>query len=196
LDAAFCYKCGTPTAPPPTPPVQFSDSLTERLQRLVPQAFAEQLLATRGKMQNERRMVTILFSDIKGSTALAEKLDPEDVLDIINGAFDVLIEPVYKHEGTLARLMGDAILAFFGAPISHEDDPERAIRAALDITASVQKYAARLEKERGIQGFNVRVGINTGLVVVGEVGSASSLPTILIAWCAASSMFSPRNHCW
>jgi hypothetical protein len=89
----------------------------------------------------------------------------------MDGAFDVLIEPVYPYEGTLARLMGDAILAFFGAPIAHEDDPERACRAALEIVEGARAYALRLERERGIEGFNVRVGINTGLVVVGEVGS-------------------------
>ncbi|KPL21793.1 MAG: hypothetical protein AMJ93_08785 [Anaerolineae bacterium SM23_84] len=147
------------------------DTLPERLQRLVPKEYAERLLATRGQVQAERRMVTILFSDVKGSTAMAENLDPEEVMEIMDGAFGVLIEPVYRYEGTLARLMGDAILAFFGAPIAHEDDPERAIRAALEITAGAQRYAEKLEKERGIEGFNVRVGINTGLVVVGEVGS-------------------------
>jgi ABC-type oligopeptide transport system substrate-binding subunit len=92
-------------------------------------------------------------------------------MEIMEGAFDVLIEPIYRYEGTVARLMGDAILAFFGAPIAHEDDPERACRAALEIIEGAQRYAARLEEERGIRGFNVRVGINTGLVVVGEVGS-------------------------
>jgi ABC-type oligopeptide transport system substrate-binding subunit/class 3 adenylate cyclase len=152
-------------------PVAARDTLPERLQRLVPKEYAERLLATRGQVQAERRMVTILFSDVKGSTAMAENLDPEDVMEIMDGAFDVLIEPVYRYEGTLARLMGDAVLAFFGAPIAHEDDPERACRAALEITAEAQRYAEKLEKEKGIKGFNVRVGINTGLVVVGEVGS-------------------------
>ncbi|MGD8238790.1 MAG: adenylate/guanylate cyclase domain-containing protein, partial [Armatimonadota bacterium] len=123
-DFAFCPKCGTglgapaPTAAAgPTP-----DTAPDRLQRLVPKEFAERLLATRGQVQAERRMVTILFSDCKGSTAMAEGLDPEDVMEIMDGAFDVLIEPIYRYEGTLARLMGDAILAFFGAPIAHEDD--------------------------------------------------------------------------
>jgi ABC-type oligopeptide transport system substrate-binding subunit/class 3 adenylate cyclase len=138
---------------------------------MVPWEYAERLLATRGQVTAERRMVTILFSDVKGSTAMAEDLDPEDVMEIMDGAFDVLIEPVYRYEGTLARLMGDAVLAFFGAPIAHEDDPERAIRAALDIIEGAKQYAAELEQERGITGFNVRVGIHTGLVVVGEVGS-------------------------
>jgi ABC-type oligopeptide transport system substrate-binding subunit/class 3 adenylate cyclase len=113
----------------------------------------------------------MLFSDVKGSTAMTEDLDPEDVLEIMDGAFDLLIEPVYKYEGTLARLMGDAVLAFFGAPIAHEDDAERAVRAALEMTAGARRYGERLEAERGIQGFDVRAGIHTGLVVVGEVGS-------------------------
>ncbi|MBN1922615.1 MAG: AAA family ATPase [Anaerolineae bacterium] len=141
------------------------------LRRLVPQTYAERLLATQGHAQPERRLVTILFSDVKGSTAMAETLDPEEVLEIMNGAFEFLIQPITRHEGTLARLMGDAILAFFGAPLAHENDPERAVRAALEIITGAQEYATRLENERGIQGFNVRVGINTGLVVVGEVGS-------------------------
>jgi len=170
--AEFCFACGSrvSTASPDAAeavPVRVAD----RLQCLVPAEYAERLLATRGQVSAERRMVTILFSDVKGSTAMAEKLDPEDVMEIMDGAFDVLIEPVYRYEGTLARLMGDAVLAFFGAPIAHEDDAQRACLAALDIIASAQEYAARLEQERGITGFDVRVGIHTGLVVVGEVGT-------------------------
>jgi len=156
----FCFECGTDVQPPAEPPAAATDAFTQRLQRLVPKEFAERLLATRGQVEAERRTVTILFSDVKGSTAMAENLDPEDVMEIMNGAFDVLIEPVYRYEGTLARLMGDAILAFFGAPIAHEDDPERACRAALEIIEGAKEYAARLEQERGISGFNVRVGIN------------------------------------
>jgi class 3 adenylate cyclase len=178
-DVRFCFKCGgeiehlaeAHTAALDTPVLSTAEGIAERLQRLVPKEFAERLLATRGKVEAERRMVTILFSDVKGSTAMAGELDPEDWMEIMGGAFDVLIEPIYRYEGTLVRLMGDAILAFFGAPIAHEDDAERACRAALKIVEGAQRYAARLEEDRGIRGFNVRVGINTGLVVVGEVGS-------------------------
>jgi class 3 adenylate cyclase/predicted ATPase len=170
-DVRFCFKCGREIEPLPEAPGVVPGTLAERLQRLVPKEFAERLLATRGQVAGERRVVTILFSDVKGSTAMAEDLDPEDVMEIMDGAFDVLIAPIYRYEGTLARLMGDAVLAFFGAPIAHEDDPERACRAALEIVEGAKAYAARLEEERGISGFNVRVGINTGLVVVGEVGS-------------------------
>jgi class 3 adenylate cyclase/tetratricopeptide (TPR) repeat protein len=170
---AFCPKCGTAVQAGSAEALQQQSSaaFVQAAQRLIPRGFADRLRATRGEVSHERRMVTILFSDVKGSTAMGESLDPEEVMDMMSGAFDVLIQPIYRYEGTLARLMGDAILAFFGAPIAHEDDPERAIRAALDIVQGAQEYGARLEQEQGIGAFGVRVGINTGLVVVGEVGS-------------------------
>ena len=121
-------------------------------------------------MSGERRVVTILFCDVKGSTAAAEKMDPEDWAEVMNGAFEHLIAPVYRYEGTLARLMGDAILAFFGAPIAHEDDPERAVLAGLEIVDGIEPYREET-RERWDLDFSVRVGINTGLVVVGEVGN-------------------------
>jgi len=169
---AFCPQCGSAVAAPAVAAERDTQALLHHaIQRLIPKELAERLRATRGQVSTERRLVTILFCDVKGSTAMGESLDPEDMLDIMNGAFDFLIPPIYRHEGTLAQIMGDAILAFFGAPIAHEDDPERAIRAALDITAESAEYAERLKRERGIEGFGVRVGINTGLVVVGELGS-------------------------
>jgi predicted ATPase/class 3 adenylate cyclase len=122
------------------------------------------------RMVGERRVVTMLFCDIKGSTAAAEQLDPEDWTEIINGAFEYMIKPVYKYEGIVARLMGDAILAFFGAPIAHEDDPQRAVLAGLEIVSGSAPYAASVRDKWGID-LNLRVGINTGMVVVGAVGS-------------------------
>jgi ABC-type oligopeptide transport system substrate-binding subunit/class 3 adenylate cyclase len=175
--AKFCINCGAPAVVPPTtldspaPDLGEAKGIDKAIARLLPTEYADRLQALQGQVSSERRMVTILFSDVKGSTAMAEALDPEDWMEIMDGAFDLLIKPVYRYEGTLARLMGDSVLAFFGAPIAHEDDPERAVRAALEITAAAKKYAAELETDRGIQGFGVRVGINTGLVVVGEVGS-------------------------
>jgi len=191
--ARFCFACGGalsgPLSAPPAPAADPQEaeraggaaprgageeqgSAIAALQRLIPREYAERLRAARGQVQNERRLLTLLFSDVKGSTFQAEDLDPEDWADVMNGAFEYLIAPIYRHEGTLARLMGDSILAFFGAPLAHEDDPERAVRAALEIVAGAREYAARLERERGIRGFNVRVGLNTGLAVVGEVGSS------------------------
>lgn len=120
--------------------------------------------------QGERRIITVLFCDVTGSTALAEQLDPEEWTEIMNEAFDYMTQPVARYEGTVARLMGDGILAFFGAPIAHEDDPQRAILAGLDILDGVTEFREELRDEYGID-FNVRVGINTGPVVVGDVGS-------------------------
>lgn len=184
-NAKFCENCGyklqtadsgrptalLPSAPQATNPSSPTSDLA-RLEKLVPKEFAARLLQSRtGRVEGERRIVTILFCDVKGSTALGEERDPEEILEIMNGAFDALIEPVYRYEGTLARLMGDAILAFFGAPIAHEDDPERACLAALAMQEKIAVYGQELKRTRGIENFAVRVGINTGLVVVGEVGS-------------------------
>lgn len=123
-----------------------------------------------GSSGDERRFVTILFCDVTGSTAMAEQLDPEDWADIMREAFDYLIKPIERYDGTVARLMGDAVLAFFGAPRAHEDDPRRAILAANDIIEGIQPLRERVLAQHGLD-FNVRIGINSGLVIVGEFGS-------------------------
>src|SRR6476469_9138064 len=121
-------------------------------------------------MEGERRIVTMLFCDVVGSTAMAERLDPEAWTDIMNEVFEQLIAPIDRYEGTTARLMGDAIFALFGAPIAHEDDPQRAVSAGLEIVAAMGAYREKRVADPDRE-LNVRVGINTGPVVVGEVGS-------------------------
>src|SRR5688572_5157229 len=96
------------------------------------------------RVKGERRVVTVVFADVVNSTGLAEKLDPEDWTEIMNGAFPLLTAPIRRYEGTVGRLMGDGMLAFFGAPTSHEDDPQRAVLAALDIIDAVKAYGARM----------------------------------------------------
>src|SRR5688572_20654714 len=108
-------------------------------------------------LSGERRVVTMLFCDVRGSTAMAEELDPEDWTDVMNEAFGHLIAPVVRYEGTVARLMGDAILAFFGAPTAHEDDPQRAVMAGLEIVSSIAAFRQQVARERGLD-LNVRVG--------------------------------------
>ena len=165
--ASFCSSCGQPVQEVDEP-----RTTEPQLQQYIPPELLSRLEAARarGGMAGERRVVTMLFCDVQGSTAAAEQLDPEDWHEIMNGAFEHLIAPVYRYEGTLARLMGDAVLAFFGAPITHEDDPQRAVLAALDIITDIAPYRQEVSSRWGLD-FNVRVGINTGLVVVGEVGS-------------------------
>jgi class 3 adenylate cyclase/tetratricopeptide (TPR) repeat protein len=142
------------------------------LQRYVPRELLAKLADAQssGGMVGERRIVTMLFCDVKDSTAAAEQLDPEEWSEVINGAFEYMIAPVYRYEGIVARLMGDGILAFFGAPIAHEDDPVRALLAGLDIVSESQHYRKLVNQRHGIN-IDVRVGINTGRVVVGAVGS-------------------------
>ncbi len=118
----------------------------------------------------ERRPITALFADIVGSTSIVERMDPEDWTEVVNEAFDRMTRTVKRYDGTVARLMGDAILAFFGAPVAHEDDPERAVRCALDMIRSIDELGVRVERDHAVK-FGIRAGISTGPVFVGRVGT-------------------------
>jgi class 3 adenylate cyclase/tetratricopeptide (TPR) repeat protein len=170
LQAKFCTNCGNAFAPLP-PDVQ-EPADPKVLSPQIPDRVAQKLIAARDSqtMVGERRIVTMLFCDVKGSTNLAEQLDPEEWTGIMNEAFDHLIQPIYRYEGTLARLMGDGLLAFFGAPIAHEDDPARAVLSGLAILEGIRPFCEKIHKDWKMD-FDVRVGIHTGPVVVGKVGS-------------------------
>src|SRR3990172_312064 len=122
----------------------------------------------------ERRVVTILFCDVKGSTAMAEQLDPEVWAGTIHHALEYLTGPVRRHGGTVAEVRGDGILAFFGAPVAHEDDPQRSVITGLEFLEGIQVFHEQIQRERGLD-FKVRVGIHTGLVVAGEVGAGQQV---------------------
>ena len=126
-------------------------------------------------MREERKVVTALFVDIVGSTAIAERLDPEDVKLVIGDAVARVIGAVEAYGGTVKDLAGDGVLALFGAPRAHEDDPERAVRAGLQAVADIATYGREVERAFGIEGFSVRVGVNTGPVVVGAIGASSKV---------------------
>jgi len=156
-EARFCNNCGHQlglAAPTPESPL-FHDIL--RAPKAAP-------------APGERRIITALFCDVVRSTALAEGMDPEEWREIMNRAFAILTGPIERYDGTVARLMGDAFLAFFGAPAAHEDDPLRAVFAALEIQNDIKPFATQIKSQYGLD-FAVRVGVNTGPVVVGEVGS-------------------------
>jgi class 3 adenylate cyclase/tetratricopeptide (TPR) repeat protein len=114
----------------------------------------------------ERKVVTIMFADISGFTALSETLDPETVRDLMNACFDSVVPVIERYGGTVDKFIGDAVMALFGAPTAHENDPERALRAALDIVEAVQQF----NHEHGTD-LGVHMGVNTGLVVAGGIGS-------------------------
>src|SRR5215216_1842796 len=171
-EAKFCMNCGGRLVSASRVDTGNSKTTPLDLDRYLPQELVTKLESARARnsMLGERRVITMLFCDVKGSTTAAEKVDPELWTEIMNGIFEYMIRPIYKYEGLVPRLMGDAILAFFGAPITHEDDPQRAVLAGLDIQEGVRSYAKEVRRKHGLE-FGLRVGINTGLVVVGEIGS-------------------------
>ena len=126
-------------------------------------------MEARGTPDGERKTITALFADVKGSTALIEDLDPEDARAIIDPALAFMMEAVHRYEGYVAQSLGDGIFALFGAPIAHEDHAQRALHAALRMQEESRRYAERLRRERGLN-FYIRVGINTG-EVAGELSS-------------------------
>jgi ABC-type oligopeptide transport system substrate-binding subunit/class 3 adenylate cyclase/ribosomal protein L40E len=166
LEAKFCLQCGNKLDDVSDPE---HESKLKSLQETAPDELREKIKAARTEIEGERKPVTVLFTDIVGSTAIAEKLDPEVWKEIVTGAHKRVGEAVYRYEGTIAQLLGDGVLAFFGAPITHEDDPIRAVRAAMDIQESVKAYA--LELRSIVDDFKMRIGINTGNVVIGEIGT-------------------------
>src|SRR5919108_2292998 len=170
--AKFCMNCGERLVPQSGIEGGKPKATDFHLDRYLPKELVTKLEAARARnsMVGERRVITMLFCDVKGSTAAAEKVDPETWTEIMNGVFEHMIRPIYKYEGLVPRLMGDAILAFFGAPITHEDDPQRAVLAGLEIQEGIKAYADEVRLKHGLE-FGSRIGINTGLVVVGEIGS-------------------------
>lgn len=170
----FCKHCGhnlsEGEAHARQAQVTRSSSL-DALRRATPSELAKRITAERDQLQGERKLVTALFADIVGSTALAESMDPEEWREIVSGSHERVSRAVYAYEGTIAQLLGDGVLAFFGAPLAHEDDPERAIRTALEILEATESYQSELLEGGKVDRFEMRVGLNTGLVVVGNIGS-------------------------
>jgi class 3 adenylate cyclase len=139
-----------------------------------PRHLAERILAeqkemeARGEADGERKTITALFADLKGSTALIEGLDPEDARAIIDPALQLMMNAVHRYDGYVAQALGDGVFALFGAPIAHEDHPQRALYAALRIQEEMRRYSDELRR-RGQAPLQTRVGVNTGEVVVRSI---------------------------
>jgi class 3 adenylate cyclase/tetratricopeptide (TPR) repeat protein len=135
-----------------------------------PSYLAEKILTSRSALEGERKQVTVLFVDVSGFTALSERLDPEEVHGLMTRAFELMLAEVHRYEGTVNQFLGDGIMALFGAPIAHEDHARHAVLASLGIRQALEDYQAALQRRQGIS-FQVRQGLNTGLVVVGSIGN-------------------------
>src|SRR6266540_7041138 len=168
--AKFCDECATPLLRQPSipqvldpRPISYTPlHLTERI--LAEQAAME----ARGATDGERKTITALFADLKGSTALIEGLDPEDARAIIDPALQLMMDAVHRYDGYVAQALGDGIFALFGAPIAHEDHPQRALYAALRMQEDSQRYDEKLRLENGVI-LQIRVGLNTGEVVLRSI---------------------------
>src|SRR5262245_50598659 len=158
----FCGSCGAPLNEP--------TALAERSPATyTPKHLAEKILGSRSVLQGERKQVTVLFADVKGSMELAEGLDPEEWHRIMDRFFTILAEGVHRFEGTVNQYTGDGVMALFGAPIAHEDHAQRACWAALHLAEELRRYANELRLTRSMS-FAVRMGVNSGEVVVGTIG--------------------------
>ncbi len=158
----FCRSCGaaltTAATRLPSP------------QAYTPRHLAEKILTSKSTLEGERKQVTVLFADLKGSMELLADRDPEEARRLLDPVLERMMEAVHRYEGTVNQVMGDGIMALFGAPLAHEDHAVRACYAALRMQESVQRYAQDVQRTEGIP-VQIRVGINSGEVVVRSIGS-------------------------
>lgn len=165
----FCGNCGTNLLTASLARPSDSEQL-RRLRGFIPGQLVDKILNASKQIEGERRTVTVLFADVVGFTTISEKLDPEAVYQIIDESVGAFREAIYAHEGTLDKFMGDGVMALFGAPVMHEDDPARALRCALDMQAALKTISDNLVARHGIP-LQIRIGLNLGTVVVGDIGA-------------------------
>jgi len=161
----FCGECGAALEKAKeAPPINYLEP-----QSYTPKFLADKILSNRRLIEGERKLVTVLFADVANYTSMSEKLDPEEVHQIMDGCIRILMDEIHKYEGTINQFTGDGVMALFGAPVAHEDHAQRACYAALSIQSTLADYGEKLKKDRGID-FEMRIGLNSGPVVVGSIG--------------------------
>jgi class 3 adenylate cyclase len=154
--AKFCLECGERVTPSGAP--------------YTPKHLAERILTMKAALEGERKQVTVLFADLKGSMELLADRDPEEARKILDPVLAHMMDAVHRYEGTVNQVMGDGIMALFGAPIAHEDHAVRACYAALRMQESVNGYAEEARRAHGVT-VQIRVGLNSGEVVVRSIGN-------------------------
>ncbi len=169
-NSKFCVECGhhlsaISTAAPRIPTL---DEKLDKLQRYLPEGLTEKILAQRGKIEGEKKQVTVMFCDMEGFTPMTEKLGPEEAYLVMDQVYEILIQKVHDYEGTINEMTGDGILALFGAPIALEDAPQKALRAALSIHQEIERFN---ESRKNKLPLKMRIGIHTGPVIVGTLGN-------------------------
>ncbi len=165
LNKKFCGECGHKlTEPSEAPVVDFSEP-----QSYTPKFLADKILTSRSSIEGERKLVTVFFADVANYTALSEKLDPEEVHQVMDDCFKILMDEIHRHEGTINQFTGDGVMALFGAPLAQEEHAQKACHTALSIQKSLSEYAEKIKKDYRAD-FQMRIGLNSGPVVVGSIG--------------------------
>src|SRR5262245_23627562 len=160
----FCNRCGQAVGPPT------AGSRSGSPESYTPKHLAEKILTSKAALEGERKQVTVLFADLKGSMELLADRDPEEARTILDPVLERMMEAVHRYEGTVNQVMGDGIMALFGAPLAHEDHARRACYAALRMQESVKQYAAEIRSTVGVP-LQIRIGLNSGEVVVRSIAS-------------------------
>src|SRR3989304_4684972 len=160
----FCGECGAALTPG-APAAKFASP-----ESYTPKHLAEKILTSKGALEGERKQVTVLFADLKGSMELLAEQDPEEARELLDPVLERMMEAVHPYEGTVTQVMGEGIMALFGAPLACEDHAIRACSAALRMQETVKRYADSVRRAEGLP-LQIRVGLNSGEVVVRSIGS-------------------------
>ena len=162
----FCGGCSARLAAGPEAPA----SRFASPECYTPKHLAEKILTSKNALEGERKQVTVLFADLKGSMELLVDRDPEEARTLLDPVLERMMEAVHRYEGTVNQVMGDGIMALFGTPVAHDDHAVRACYAALDMQAAMRRYAEEVRRSHGVS-LEIRVGLNSGAVVVRAIGS-------------------------
>ncbi|MBI4637273.1 MAG: AAA family ATPase [Candidatus Rokubacteria bacterium] len=162
-DNKFCGQCASPLGAPVQQRFASPETFT-------PKHLAEKILTSRSALEGERKQVTVLFADLKGSMELLADRDPEEARKILDPVLELMMDAIHRYEGTVNQVMGDGIMALFGAPLAHEDHAVRACYAALRMQEAVKRYGDEVRRTEGVP-IQIRVGLNSGEVVVRSIGS-------------------------
>ena len=161
----FCGECGCDLSKPTeNSPIDYS-----KPQSYTPKFLADKILNNRIAIEGERKLVTVLFADVANYTSMAENLDPEEIHEIMDECFKILMDEIHRYEGTINQFTGDGVMALFGAPVAHEDHAQRACYGALSIQRALENYREKIKRDYNID-FKMRIGLNSGPVVVGSIG--------------------------
>jgi hypothetical protein len=167
---ALVWSGGAAQVPAPAPTPHLTAPAAERSPRdYTPKHLADRILQSKSALEGERKQVTVLFVDLQRSMELSEDIDPEEWHEIMDRFFAILADGVHRFEGTVNQYTGDGIMALFGAPLAHEDHPQRACWAAPKLRDALREYGQQLKRERGLT-FTARMGIHCGEVVVCKIG--------------------------